>query len=136
MWEEGVSCHCALGVPNKFSNCWVDMLLFIITCIHRINYFIIHQLLLTTWSFKQLWNMLPTLELFTCVGFSYGAGMIKGWAERDKVCVLMISFLAGLLRIERVWLKVTIGYGDEGGVCWMNDCTSPTTLKREWVERF
>lgn len=28
---------------------------------------------------------------------------------------------------------MTIGYGDESGVCWMNDCTSPTTLKgNEW----
>ena len=46
--------------------------------------------------------MLPTLEVFTCIGFSYGVGMIKGRERaRQGVCAL-ISFLAGLLRIERV----------------------------------
>ena len=39
--------------------------------------------------------MLPTLEVFTCIGFSYGVGMIKGregGRERQGVCAYDIFF--------------------------------------------
>ena len=37
--------------------------------------------------------MLPTLEVFTCIGFSYGVGMIKGRErERQGVCAYDIFF--------------------------------------------
>ena len=66
-----------------------------------------------------------------------GLVWLKGGRERDKVCVLMISFLAGLLRIERVSMIKGDNriWGWEWGVLdeWLH---FPHYSQREWVEVF